>query len=272
MMNKSKIEWCDFTWNPVTGCRHGCAYCYAAKQAHRFCGNVKINKGSDQLVEDPMSGNWYLKEPFRNDLGKVVPFPVGFEPCFREYTLPMLAQKKKPANIFVCSMADLFGEWVPDAWIQKVFEACETAPWHRYIFLTKNPGRYNDLYEKDMMPKGTKSWNKWYGCTITRETDEFFWIDQDAYGIDHYGFLSIEPIMSDFPVSAYMKEYGVRWIILGAETGNRKDKVKPEKEWIQHIIDSCRESGIKLFMKNNLRPYWDGELIQEFPWRPLGQN
>ena len=28
MMNKSLIEWCDFTWNPVTGCQHGCPYCY----------------------------------------------------------------------------------------------------------------------------------------------------------------------------------------------------------------------------------------------------
>ena len=40
MMNKSLIEWCDFTWNPVTGCQHGCLYCYAAKQANRFSGNM----------------------------------------------------------------------------------------------------------------------------------------------------------------------------------------------------------------------------------------
>lgn len=49
MMNKSLIEWCDFTWNPVTGCQHGCLYCYAAKQANRFSGNVMINKTSEQL-------------------------------------------------------------------------------------------------------------------------------------------------------------------------------------------------------------------------------
>ena len=28
-MNRSKIEWCDHTWNPVTGCNHNCSYCYA---------------------------------------------------------------------------------------------------------------------------------------------------------------------------------------------------------------------------------------------------
>ena len=32
-MNKSGIEWCDHTWNPITGCRHYCSYCYATKMA-----------------------------------------------------------------------------------------------------------------------------------------------------------------------------------------------------------------------------------------------
>ena len=39
-MNDTKIEWCDMTWNPVTGCLHGCEYCYAKKVAHRFDGKV----------------------------------------------------------------------------------------------------------------------------------------------------------------------------------------------------------------------------------------
>ena len=37
-MEKTKIDWCDSTWNPVTGCWHGCEYCYARKMAHRFSG------------------------------------------------------------------------------------------------------------------------------------------------------------------------------------------------------------------------------------------
>ena len=35
-MNKTKIDWCDSTWNPVTGCLHGCEYCYARGIANRF--------------------------------------------------------------------------------------------------------------------------------------------------------------------------------------------------------------------------------------------
>ena len=37
-MQKSNIEWCDSTWNPVTGCKHGCEYCYARRIAARFGG------------------------------------------------------------------------------------------------------------------------------------------------------------------------------------------------------------------------------------------
>ena len=83
-MNKSLIEWCDFTWNPVTGCQHGCLYCYAAKQANRFSGNVLINKTSEQLRKewDERGTRWVLEKPFKNEIGKVTPFPVKFEPAY----------------------------------------------------------------------------------------------------------------------------------------------------------------------------------------------
>ena len=35
-MNETKIDWAEMSWNPVTGCRHGCPYCYARRTAHRF--------------------------------------------------------------------------------------------------------------------------------------------------------------------------------------------------------------------------------------------
>lgn len=35
-MNKTKIEWATYTWNPVTGCLHDCEYCYARRIANRF--------------------------------------------------------------------------------------------------------------------------------------------------------------------------------------------------------------------------------------------
>ena len=35
-LHKSKIDWCTHTWNPVTGCLHGCDYCYAKRFIARF--------------------------------------------------------------------------------------------------------------------------------------------------------------------------------------------------------------------------------------------
>jgi protein gp37 len=58
----------------------------------------------------------------------------------------------------------------------------------------------------------------------------------------------------------------IRWIIIGAETGNRKDKVILQREWIENIVAACREAGTPVFMKNSLTKVWGEPLIQEYPW------
>jgi protein gp37 len=258
MMNKSKIEWTDFTWNPVTGCLHGCEYCYAAKQAQRFSGDIRLNKGSDQLRKDE-NGLYILDSPFRNQAtGRVTPHPVGFEPAIHKYRLPMVAQKKKPAKIFVCSMADLFGAWVPDSWIEEVFKACDAAPWHTYLFLTKNPSRYIELAEKGIIRTAK---NYWYGTTITGPNNVYFW------SANINTFASIEPILEKFeyPEHTCSGERLLKWVIIGAETGNRKGKVKPERSWIENIVKACKETKTPVFLKDNLKDIWGEELIQEWP-------
>lgn len=49
-MDKTKIEWCDSTWNPVTGCLHGCEYCYARQIAERFRGEGRFKRGRYGLL------------------------------------------------------------------------------------------------------------------------------------------------------------------------------------------------------------------------------
>ena len=68
MMNKTSIDWCDFTWNPVTGCRRGCPYCYARAMARRFTGDIRINLADPQIVaQDGPEGKVYtLAAPFKN--------------------------------------------------------------------------------------------------------------------------------------------------------------------------------------------------------------
>ena len=242
-MKKTKIEWCDSTWNPITGCYHGCEYCYARRIATRFSG------GKQPVIEHE------LNKPFTID-GKATPYPFGFRPTFHRYRLDEPTQWTKPRNIFVCSMADMFGDWVPDSWIEDVFAACEKAPQHNYIFLTKNPKKYLDLEGKCML---TRSDRFWFGTTITKPEECYASLNRDF----HY-FLSIEPLLE--PLKIEEKSRLPEWIIVGAETGNRKNKVVPEKEWIEAIVEQCDRYNIPVFMKDSLIPIVGEEnMRREFP-------
>ncbi len=105
-MNKTKIEWCDFTINPIKGiCRNDCWYCYAKRMYKRF--------------------GWY--EHIRQDY------------------LVFSDMPKKPSRIFIGSTHDIFGDWIPYHWIQDIINYCKYTPQHTFIFLTKNPERYAEF-------------------------------------------------------------------------------------------------------------------------------
>lgn len=169
MGSKTKIDWCDSTWNPVTGCLHGCEYCYARKIAERFGSKQKPESIERSVLNAPMrcTDLYSYMRMAGISQGKVQPYPFDFSPTFHRYKLDEPQRWKKPRTIFVCSMADLFGDWVPDEWVQEVFKACEAAPQHRYIFLTKNPRRYYDLIEKGILAEHD---NWWLGSTIDRDS------------------------------------------------------------------------------------------------------
>lgn len=250
---KTKIDWADATWNPVTGCLHGCEYCYARRIAERFGGFDLERVGGEYSFED---GKYILDFPLckktKHGKTQVAPYPFGFLPTFHRYKLDEPQRWKKPRTIFVCSMADLFGEWVPDAWIREVFEACEAAPQHRYLFLTKNSSRYSRLYKEGKLPHLIDCW---WGAS-TRRMD-------DSYNIGYKTFASIEPIYEDFS-SAEAPLCG--WVIIGAETGNRKGKIVPRKEWISTFAKKCEYDGVPVFMKESLRELMGSDFRQEFPW------
>ena len=260
MMNRSPIEWCEFTWNPITGCYHNCPYCYAAKMARRFAGDVRLNLASGaatKYADTPCGPIWTLKEPFGGTKGNIK-FPAGFAPTLHEYRLSQPAEKKKPANIFVCSMSDLFGEWVPDEWIRRVFDACDAAPWHNYLFLTKNPQRLCDFANDRRLPARD---NWWWGSSVTKRGDRFF-----GGRIRDKIFLSIEPLHGslDAGVGSFG---GAKWIIIGAETGNRRGKIVPHKEWIRNIITAASITHARVLMKDSpeMRAAWGDDLIKEYP-------
>lgn len=257
-MEKTKIDWCDSTWNPITGCLHGCEYCYARGITKRFGHNLpdmsyyaSMHKGL-HMLDNQIDGTNY---------------PFGFEPTFHAYRLEQY-KNKKARKIFVCSMADMFGEWVPDEWIKDIFDVCLDAPQHTYLFLTKNPQRYLDLLDKDILPCEK---NMWYGASATNENQLDCAIE--IFGLFPWNvttFLSIEPLLEDMTGfdswEAGIDADGsyVDWVIIGAESGNRKDKVVPKKEWVEDIYTDCKKAGVAVFMKESLKDIY-GNLVCEFP-------
>ena len=249
MGDKTKIDWCDSSWNPVTGCLHGCKYCYARNIARRFTG------GGEDFTDDEIVA---LNERVYDAWGRVIAYPYGFMPTFHRYKLNEYATKEG-RNIFVCSMADLFGDWVPDSWIDEVFAACEKAPQHNYLFLTKNPERYCLLEGGYGVPIAD---NMWYGTTVATVDD----VGRAGYlPAEGNAFISIEPILEDIHPKDILMFIQADWFIIGAETGRRKDKVVPERKWIEDIVNECRKHGKPVFMKSSLAPIWGEPLIQEFP-------
>jgi protein gp37 len=104
-MNRTKIPWADWTWNPITGCSPasaGCDHCYAAAISRRF------------------------------------KLPWG-EAHFHPERLDAPANFKTPGRVFVCSMGDIFHPTVQPGWRHEVFHAMHDAPWHTYIMPTKRP-------------------------------------------------------------------------------------------------------------------------------------
>jgi len=113
-MNKQgpgKIDWTDYTWNPISGCLHNCDYCYMKRMEKRFKG-ITV-------------------------------------PAFHSERLENIYRIKKPSKIFVGSSGDMWGEWVPREWINEVLDIAALNDQHTFQFLTKNPAEYNhwDLFE-----------------------------------------------------------------------------------------------------------------------------
>lgn len=230
-MGKTKIDWCDFVWNSVWGCKHDCEYCYARKMAKRFADVIAKKEAHDQLDFDILSEDLYNFKPTWLESNFVKPFP------------------KKPSRIFVDSMSDI-AFWKPE-WFKRVLTKISLNPQHTFIFLTKAP----KIYEKYYFPS-----NCWLGVTITEQKD--YWRAQELrINRDNKVFISVEPMLDDFAYGGY----GLfDWIILGLET-SRKNIFVPKVGTIESIVEICKNSSTPLFMKESMTKVWGKELIQEFP-------
>ena len=150
-------------------------------------------------------------------------------------------ESKKPKSIFVNSMSDY--EFWSDEQLELIGEAIYRNPQHKYIFLTKGTLAFDDFDQVIFN-----------GKTITTQADAD---KKDYYGFD---FLSIEPLLEPIKIPIWK---GLKQIIIGAETGNRKGKVIPKKEWIDDIVKQADEYGIRVFMKNSLKSIMGKDFRQD---------
>lgn len=232
-MSKSKIEWTEATWNPVTGCTKispGCANCYAERMAKRLKAMGQLN--------------------YKN----------GFELAVHEKSLELPKKMKKPHTIFVNSMSDLFHSEVEDTFIYKVFEVMNDTPRHIYQVLTKRAERLPDINKfldwTENVWMGVSVENKDYKSRINllRKTDA------------HIKFLSIEPLLGPL---GKLNLKGIHWVIVGGESGPGARPMK--KEWVLEVRDQCIEQNIPFFFKQwgGVNKKKNGRLLEGSTWSQM---
>jgi protein gp37 len=238
------IEWTDFTWNPVGGCKHACrwkmpdgsiAVCYAETIAERVARHA---------------------------------YPHGFE---HHYWNPRMLDAplkvKEPARIFLDSMSDLMGSWVPAEQVEQVLDICRKAPQHSFQLLTKNAPRL--LHFK--FPS-----NVWVGVSappsfmlgkalsfdqqkrmVSRQVEVLKQVDVPVR------WMSVEPL--SFDIAPLLVNSPLEWAVIGAAT-NGSRTYQPEKVWVEKLLRVLDDQKTAVFFKGNLK--WD-KWREDFPKLPL---
>jgi protein gp37 len=230
MGDNTKIEWCDASWSPVTGCDpigDGCLHCYAKRLAWRFRG--------------------------RNG------FPTGdpFAVTVHEDRMHQPYEWKKPRRIFVCSMGDLFHAKVPLPVIDRIVQICRENPQHRFIILTKRPG--NVLrYQQWKGLNFTLPSNIWLGVSVWDQisfntmvqTLNMTWVENR--------FISLEPMLGAVDMTLCANPWDdievhmaqiktLKWVIAGGETGPGARPIHPL--WIRQLVSDCDDAQVPFFFK-----------------------
>ena len=221
MFNKQdneSIEWAQWSWNPVTGCKHDCSYCYARDIA--------------------------------NSARMSAVYPNGFAPSFRSNALNAPKNTKVPKeaatdtrfkNVFTCSMADLFGRWVPIEWINAVMLAARGNPQWNFLFLTKFPQRLAEIE----IPE-----NAWMGTTVDLQARVANAEKAFANVKSKVKWLSVEPMIEPLKFSSLEM---FDWVVIGGASASAKTpEWKPPYRWIDSLVRQCDDAKVPIYFKSNL--------------------
>ncbi len=236
-MNKQRtktsrgIEWCDYTWNPVGGCFHGCAW----------------------AMPDGSLANCYAGDVARGVAQKA--YQNGFEHHYWNPDILLEPSKiKKVSRIFVGSMTDLFGHWVPDHQIRTVIGACQALEYrHTFLLLTKNPKRLKDFYFTPNIHVGISAPpSEMWGKPLSRDQQER-WFDVSLESLlacnAAVKWCSFEPLSYD--ISNHPLIGSLNWAVIGAASKGKK-VYQPESLWVEKLLEALDSHDIPVFFKGNL--------------------
>lgn len=234
------IEWTDYTWNPVQGCEHKCrwempdgstAKCYAEVIANRVAQRIYVN-GFEHHYWNPHK----LKEPVKLN---------------------------QPARIFLDSMSDLMGHWVPAEQIEQVLNICRQAHWHHFQLLTKNAPRLLEFDIPENVWVGVSAPpSQMFGKTLTLNQQQRM-VSKQLEVLRQVNvpvrWMSIEPL--SFNIAPLLQNSPLEWAVIGAATNNNKT-YQPKPQWVEGVLTTLDAQQTSVFFKGNLR--WH-EWRESFP-------
>jgi len=233
MADNSAIEWTEATWNPVTGCDRispGCAHCYARTFAERWRG---------------VPGHAYEQ---------------GFDMRLWPERIDQPLRWKRPRQIFVNSMSDLFHPEVPDEFIGEVFATMVEADQHVFQILTKRPERLLELADELPWPP-----HVWMGVSIEnrRFVHRAYLLREVPAAVR---FISAEPLLG--PLEG-LDLTDIHWLIAGGESGAGHRPIR--EEWVLDLRDRCVDEGVAFFFKQwgGFRPKSNGRLLEGREWNAM---
>ena len=163
---------------------------------------------------------------------------------------------KAPAGIFLDSMSDLMGRWVPDTQIQQVLEVCREAAWHTFFLLTKNAVRLPVwFYPSNVWVGASSQPDAMWGHPLTGNQQNHM-LDRSLRALAAVDapvrWMSFEPLSWD--CAAIVAQYpGVlNWAVIGAASRGRQE-YPPRPETLQRLLDVLDHQGTAVFYKGNLR-------------------